>query len=140
MPLRCAIHSVANAASAGLLTFGLTACVSASHAAALPVELVQGRIVQLWNVAAEQTSEGVIVSGLVKRGRTPAGPVNEHLHADILDGEGRVLSTQDVRWNGFLSSRSMHSTRFSAKLTGAIDASARIRVSVVPGSVHNSLR
>ena len=124
-------------ASVIVLALSLTCC--ASHGTStLPVNVVPGRIVKLWNVRVEWTPEGLVVSGLAKRGRLPAGVLDEHIHADALDSQGFVLSSQDVRWSGVLSARSMESVRFRAILPPAANGSASVRVAVVPGRMHRS--
>jgi hypothetical protein len=103
----------------------------------VPVEIVQGKIVHLWSVSAARTLEGARVAGLASRRLTPNGPVNEHLHAEAMDSEGRVLMLTPVAWNSIISLRSKKSASFQTEFasTGAGSIS-HIRLSVIAGAVH----
>ena len=103
----------------------------------MPVEIGEGRLVQLWSVQAERTPEGVKVSGLAARRPTPNRIAGEHLHAEAISGDGRVLQFKSVPWNSAASLRSRKSASFNAVFElGSSEAVARVRLTVVPGVVH----
>ncbi len=105
---------------------------------AVPIEVVDGRLVHLWSVQAERTPEGVKVSGLAARRPTPNRLAGEHLHAEAMSGDGRVLLLQSIPWNSAVSLRARKSASFNTvlELSGS-EAIARVRLTVVAGLVHN---
>jgi hypothetical protein len=117
-----------------------TACATASPSiGSVPVEIVQGELVELWGVSSTRTNAGVEVSGSVTRQRGPNRPFNEHLHAETISSSGAVLEAREVPWNSIASLRTRHSatfrTTFASSNGGAI---ARVRLKVVAGAVHFS--
>ena len=103
----------------------------------IPVELVQGEMVELWGVSARQTTDGVAVSGNAQRRLTPNRPLNEHLHAEALGAGGQLLETRDVAWNSIVSLRTRKSasfrTEFGRDVSGEV---ASVRMIVKSGWPH----
>lgn len=116
-----------------------TSCASApAPEFVVPVEVVDGRLVHLWSVQAERTPQGVKVSGLAARRPTPNRLASEHLHAEAMSSDGRVLLLQFIPWNSAVSLRARKSASFNTvfDLSGS-EAIARVRLTVVAGLVHN---
>ena len=106
---------------------------------AVPFEVTQGELVELWGVSAVRSGKGVDVSGSVTRPRGPNRPFNEHLHAEAISPSNVVLEARDVPWNSITSLRVRHSATFTATfMSPDSETIARIRLKVVPGAVHFS--
>lgn len=122
---------------AGTVLFSASCASAPAPEFVVPVEVGEGRLVQLWSVQAERTPEGVKVSGLAARRSTPNRIAGEHLHAEAIAGDGRVLQFKSVPWNSALSLRSRKSASFNAAFEpSGSEAIARIRLTVVTGLVH----
>ena len=120
-------------------TLGLLAsCTTApTLQSPVPVELAQGEMVELWGVSAGWTTDGVFVSGNAKKRLIPNRPLNEHLHAEAIGTDGRVLEPRDVAWNSIVSLRARNSASFQTKFDAHVSKSiSRIRMAVVGGILH----
>lgn len=117
-----------------------TACATSSPSMqSVPVDIVQGELVELWGVSSTRTEAGVEVSGAVTRPRGPNRPFNEHLHAEAINTSGAILEAQDVPWNSIASLRARHSATFRTTFASPNgEAIARVRLKVVAGAVHFS--
>lgn len=130
-------RKVAEAFVAGAVLLSASCASAPAPEFAVPVEVGQGRLVQLWSVQAERTPEGVKVSGLAARRPTPNRIAGEHLHAEAIGSDGRVLQFKSVPWNSAVSLRSRKSASFSAIFElSSSEAVGRVKLTVVPGSVH----
>lgn len=117
----------------------LASCASApAPEFVVPVEVADGRLIHLWSVHAERVPEGVKVSGFAARRPTPNRIASEHLHAEAISGDGRVLQFKSVPWNSTASLRARKSASFNTvfELSGS-EAIVGVRLTVVAGSVHS---
>lgn len=123
---------------AAVAFMGAASCVSAPAAGpSVPLEIVQGEMIELWGVTAQRTVSGVKVVGNAMRRQGPNKPFNEHLHAEALDASGQVAEAQDVPWNSIASLRARRTATFSTTFdTPSVGDVSRVRVKVVPGAVH----
>lgn len=114
------------------------ACASAPDArTSVPVEIVQGKLVRVWGTSAALVADGAKVTGYAKRRVAPNGAVNEHLHAEAVAQDGRLLESKDVRWNTEASVRVKASTSFQTTFGSMpIGEPSRIRLRVVEGPAH----
>jgi len=93
--------------------------------------------VRVWGTSAVRVSDGAKVSGYAKRRLAPNGSVNEHVHAEALDQDGRLLESKDVRWNTEASVRVKASTSFQTTFGSMpIGEPSRIQLRVVEGPAH----
>lgn len=105
----------------------------------VPVEIVQGELVELWGVSSARTEAGVEVSGSVTRQRGPNRPFNEHLHAEAIDPSGATLEARDVPWNSITSLRTRHAATFATTFAPSQgETISSVRLKVVAGAVHFS--
>lgn len=114
-------------------------CASApSVQNAVPVDLVQGEMIELWGVTASRTTEGLVVSGNAKQRLVPKNELlDEHLHAEAIGSDGRVLETRDVSWNSLASLRTRDRATFRTQFGTAMSAAiSRVRMAVVSGRMH----
>jgi hypothetical protein len=123
----------------GVLLLGAACATPSPSIGSVPVDIVQGELVELWGVSSTRTDTGVDVSGSVTRPRGPNKPFNEHLHAETISQSGAVLEARDVPWNSIASLRTRHSATFRTTFASPNgDAIARVRLKVVAGAVHFS--
>lgn len=123
--------------AAGLLLFGAGCATAPDSIAPVPVDIVQGKLVELWGVSAARTEAGLVVSGSVTRQRGPNRPFNEHLHAETISASGSVLEARDVPWNSVASLRTRHSATFRTTFDPSSgDEIVRVRLKVVAGAIH----
>ena len=125
--------------AAGVLSFVAGCATAPVSIAPVPVDIVQGKLVELWGVSSTRTDIGVDVSGSVTRPRGPNKPFNEHLHAETISQSGAVIEARDVPWNSIASLRTRHSATFRTTFASSNgDPIARVRLKVVAGAVHFS--
>jgi len=123
----------------GVMSFVAGCATAPVSIAPVPVDIVQGKLVELWGVSSTRTDTGVDVSGSVTRPAGPNRPFNEHLHAETISQSGAVLEARDVPWNSIASLRARHSATFRTTFASPNgDAIARVRLKVVAGAVHFS--
>lgn len=122
----------------GAILFSASCASAPAPEFVVPVEVADGHLVHLWSVHAERAPEGVKVSGFAARRPTPNRIASEHLHAEAMSGDGRVLQFKSVPWNSVVSLRARKSASFNTvfELSGS-EAIVRVRLTVVAGSVHS---
>lgn len=125
--------------AAGVLLLATACATPAPSIGSVPVDIVQGELVELWGVSSARVTAGVEVRGSVTRPRGPNRPFNEHLHAETINESGAILEAREVPWNSIASLRTRHSATFSTTFASPNgDAIARVRLKVVAGAVHFS--
>ena len=123
----------------GVLLLGAACATPSPSIGSVPVDIVQGELVELWGVSSTRTDTGVDVSGSVTRPRGPNKPFNEHLHAETISQSGAILEAREVPWNSIASLRARRSATFRTTFASPNgDAIARVRLKVVAGAVHFS--
>jgi hypothetical protein len=123
----------------GVLLLGAACATPSPSIGSVPVDIVQGELVELWGVSSTRTDRGVEVSGSVTRPAGPNRPFNEHLHAETINLSGTVLEARAVPWNSIASLRTRRSATFSTTFGSSNGgAIARVRLKVVAGAVHFS--
>lgn len=120
------------------VAIALTGCVTGPDTQAiLPVEIVQGKVVQIWGVSGVRTPDGAKITGHAKRRLAPNGAVNEHLHAEALAENGSLLESRNVKWNTPASVRVKASTSFQTTFASMPAGElSRVRLRIVEGPVH----
>lgn len=114
-----------------------TACATTpSTEDLIPVDVVQGQNVHLWGVIAERTPDGAEVFGYAARSQTRNELVSEHLHVETIGIDGQILQFNPVPWNSAASLRSRKSASFQASFGPESASLIRIRLTVVPGTIH----
>lgn len=123
----------------GVLLLAAACATSSPSMGSVPVEILQGELVELWGVSSARTEAGVEVSGSVTRQRGPNRPFNEHLHAEAIDPSGAILEARDVPWNSIASLRTRHAATFATTFAPSQgDTISSVRLKVVAGAVHFS--
>lgn len=64
-------------------------------------------------VHATKQTDGVIVSGLLKKRRHSVRSLLGHIHVEFMDNEGRLLATKKINLPGVRWGKHQHSKRFS---------------------------
>lgn len=113
-------------------------CVSVGISSALPVEVRHGDQLKPWGVQADVGRDATSLSGQVTRTFLPKGPLREHVHVELLDAGGRVLSLHDAKIYPVTALRSQGEARLSLTLSASAMANGdRFKVFVVDGAPHD---
>lgn len=117
----------------------LAACTTTTNSETLgPVQLAHGEQLTIWGVEARRNEQNVKLAGQVNRSALPRGALREHVHVEVLNEAGIVVTTQDAALYPFTALREMGTARLSATISGdALGADDVLRLRVVDGVPHD---
>jgi hypothetical protein len=120
-----------------LLPALLGGCVSLGVASVLPVEVLRGEQLRPWGVEAGVAGDTIKLKGQVDRTSLPTGPLREHVHVEVRNAAGEVLSVHDADIYPFTALRSQGTARLSLDLSrDAMSDGDRLKIIVVDGAPH----
>lgn len=112
--------------------------VGAGVGSRLPVDVVNGPMVEVRGAFAERDESGLHARGWVKRKLGRFGPIRSHLHVEGLDAQGVPLKSLETQWRGNLPARPSSLAPFSANFSPLTAAQIKsVRISVQPGVRHD---
>jgi hypothetical protein len=104
----------------------------------LPVEVVQGDQLKLWGVEANLGSDTLDIDAQVNRMALPVGQLREHVHVEILDASGQIISEHDAHLYPVVALRSRGQAKLDLRLpSGSLPQGGKIRMRVVNGIPHD---
>jgi hypothetical protein len=121
-----------------LLVVTISGCVSVGEPSALQVNVKGGEQLKPWGVEAGRGATGISLRGQVNRTALPRGPLREHVHVEILDASGQLVSVHEALIYPVTALRAQGTARLSLDLpANAISKDGSLNVIVVDGVPHD---
>jgi hypothetical protein len=121
-----------------LLAVTISGCVSVGESSALQVNVQGGDQLKPWGVEAGRGATGISLRGQVNRTALPRGPLREHVHVEILDASGQLVSVHEALIYPVTALRAQGTARLSLDLpANAISKDGSLNVIVVDGVPHD---
>lgn len=120
-----------------LLAAAAGGCVSVGASTPLQIDVRGGDQLKPWGVEAGRGANGISLRGQVNRTALPRGPLREHVHVEVLDASGQIVSVHEALIYPITALRAQGMARLSLELpVNAMSNDGSLNVIVVDGVPH----